>query len=89
MIVAGTLAVASLFFNLIYALHYMHLYYDQHDGRDAGGIVFPEGGAPVFADFLYFAVVIGMTCQTADLHISARRIRRNVTGTGSWHSFKA
>lgn len=81
-IVAGTLVLAWLFFNLLYAFHYTHLYYDQHDARDAGGIVFPEGGKPVFADFVYFAMVIGMTCQTADLNISARRIRRAVTGHG-------
>ncbi|TBN43670.1 DUF1345 domain-containing protein [Paracoccus subflavus] len=80
--VAGTLVLAWLFFNLIYAFHYAHLYYDQHRTGDAGGIIFPEGGEPVFADFVYFAFVIGMTCQTADLDISARAIRRVVTGHG-------
>lgn len=78
-VVAGTLVLAWLFSNLVYAFHYAHLYYDKGDAGDAGGILFPEGGEPVFADFVYFAFVIGMTCQTADLDIASRRIRRVVT----------
>jgi uncharacterized membrane protein len=86
-IVAGTLVLAWLFSNLVYAFHYAHLYYDQIDSGDAGGILFPEGGKPVFADFVYFAFVIGMTCQTADLDISSRRIRRVVTLHGLFGFF--
>ncbi len=47
----------------------------------------PEGGAPVFADFAYYTVVIGMTCQTADLDISSRHIRRVVTVHGTFAFF--
>jgi uncharacterized membrane protein len=86
-IVAGTLVLAWLFSNLVYAYHYAHLYYDQVDAGDAGGILFPEGGKPVFADFVYFAFVIGMTCQTADLDIASRRIRRVVTLHGLFTFF--
>jgi uncharacterized membrane protein len=85
--VAGTLALVWLFSNLVYAFHYGHAYYDQERGRDAGGIDFPEGGEPVFADFVYFSFVIGMTCQTADLTISSRRIRRIVTLHGVFAFF--
>lgn len=86
-IVAGTLIVAWLFSNVVYAFHYAHLYYRQGDANEAGGIIFPEGSAPVFADFVYFSVVIGMTCQTADLDISSRRIRRVVTLHGIFAFF--
>lgn len=86
-IVVGTLALAWIFCNLVYAYHYAHLYYDQVEAGDAGGILFPEGGEPVFADFVYFAFVIGMTCQTADLDISSRRIRRAVTAHGMFAFF--
>lgn len=86
-IVVGTLALAWIFSNLVYAFHYAHLYYDQVEAGDAGGILFPEGGKPVFADFVYFAFVIGMTCQTADLDISSRRIRRAVTAHGLFAFF--
>ena len=78
-IVAGTLVLSWLFANLVYAFHYTHLYYDQSGEGDAGGIIFPENTAPVFADFVYFAFTIGMTCQTADLNIASRAIRRVVT----------
>jgi uncharacterized membrane protein len=86
-IVAVTLVLAWLFSNLVYAFHYAHMFYDAKDAGDAGGIIFPEGGAPVFADFVYFAFVIGMTCQTADLDISSRRIRRVVTMQGLFAFF--
>ncbi|MFN3280781.1 MAG: DUF1345 domain-containing protein [Tabrizicola sp.] len=86
-IVAGTLVLAWLFSNLVYAFHYAHLYYDQVEAGDAGGILFPEGGKPVFADFVYFAFVIGMTSQTADLDIASRRIRRVVTLHGLFAFF--
>ncbi|MFN3288549.1 MAG: DUF1345 domain-containing protein [Sphingomonadaceae bacterium] len=78
-VVAGTLVLAWLFANLVFAFHYAHLYYDRKDGGDSGGIIFPEGGEPLFADFVYFAFVIGMTCQTADLDIASRTIRKAVT----------
>ncbi|MES2143482.1 MAG: DUF1345 domain-containing protein [Pseudomonadota bacterium] len=86
-IVAGTLVLAWLFSNLVYAFHYAHLYYDQADAGEAGGIVFPGGDAPAFSDFVYFAFVIGMTAQTADLGISSRRIRRVVTLHGLFAFF--
>lgn len=86
-IVAGTLILAWLFSNLVYAFHYAHLYYDQADAGKQGGILFPVEDGPVFADFVYFAFVIGMTCQTADLDISSRRIRRVVTLHGLFAFF--
>ncbi len=86
-VVAGSLVLTWLFSNLVYAFHYAHLFYDQKAEGDAGGIVFPEGGEPVFADFVYFAFVIGMTCQTADLDIASRRIRRVATVQGLFAFF--
>ncbi|GAB1363091.1 DUF1345 domain-containing protein [Rhodobacter sp.] len=85
--IAGTLILAWLFVNLIFAFHYDHLFHDKVSGKDAGGIQFPEGGEPVFADFVYFAFTIGMTCQTADLDISSRVIRRAVTLHGLFAFF--
>ena len=74
--IAGTLLLAWLFTNLVFTFHYAHLFYDQVDGKEARGISLPEGGDPVFADFVYFSVVIGMCCQTGDIAIGSRRIRR-------------
>lgn len=65
----------------IFALHYAHAYYGDADlatdnDADAGGLEFPGGGQPDYWDFLYFAFVIGMTCQTSDVQVTGRGMRR-------------
>jgi uncharacterized membrane protein len=79
-LVLTTLALAWLFANTVYALHYAHLFYlpDAH-GKDSGGIDFPGPGEPDYADFAYFAFTLGMTFQTSDVVIRSRRIRRIAT----------
>ena len=81
-LVIATLVLAWLFSNTIYALHYAHLYYldDDDDGKDNGGIDFPACDEPDYWDFLYFSFTLGMTFQTSDVEITARRIRRIVLG---------
>ena len=76
-LVLGTLAIAWLFTNTIYALHYAHIFYlaDQA-GRDRGGLDFPERDEPDYWDFLYFAFTLGMTFQTSDVQITDPRIRK-------------
>ena len=71
----GTLLLIWLFANSIYALHYAHIYYGQRDGKDAGGLSFPETALPDYRDFTYFAFTLGMTFQTSDVAITSRRIR--------------
>ncbi|MGE8141595.1 DUF1345 domain-containing protein [Novosphingobium sp. NPDC080210] len=73
----ATLALAWLFANAVYALHYAHLYYCGCDeGRSHhGGIEFPGAGAPDYRDFAYFAFTLGMTFQTSDVPITSPRIR--------------
>lgn len=77
--VIATLALAWLFVNLIYAHHYGHMYYDQKDQGDAGGLAFPGEDDPVFVDFCYFAFCIGMTSAVSDVNIKSRGMRRTVT----------
>lgn len=80
-LIIATLVLAWLFSNTIYALHYAHLYYlDGRDGDDAGGIDFPECDEPDYWDFLYFSYTLGMTFQTSDVGITARHVRKVVTG---------
>ena len=74
-----TLILAWLFVNLIYAHHYGHMYYDQKDHGDAGGLAFPGGDDPVFVDVCYFAFCIGMTSAVSDVNIESRSMRRTVT----------
>jgi uncharacterized membrane protein len=78
-----TLLSGWVFTNLVFAIHYAHVFYDaQPSGDDQGGLDFPGGDAPVFADFVYFSFVIGMTCQTADINLTSQVFRRVVTFHG-------
>jgi uncharacterized membrane protein len=75
LLIIATLGTAWLFANTIYALHYAHLYY----GAGEGGLDFPAGRQPGYADFVYFAFTLGMTFQTSDVAVSDARIRKVVT----------
>ncbi len=72
-----TLIAAWVFANLIYAMHYARMFWSDEHG---GGLEFPATAQPGFADFVHFAAVIGMTCQTADIAITSTALRRVVTG---------
>lgn len=71
-----TVVTAWAFTQLMFALHYAHdFYYLVAHGKD-GGIDFPGGTPPNYADFLYFACVIGTSGQTADVSFTNSKIRR-------------
>lgn len=78
-----TLISSWTFANLVFAIHYAHMYYDVNsNGNDCEGLNFPGDAKPDFADFVNFSFVIGMTCQTADINITATSIRRVATFHG-------
>ena len=72
-----TLAIAWLFSNTVYALHYAHLAYT--DEAKCSGLSFPGTDEPLYWDFVYFSFTLGMTFQTSDVTISDRGLRRIVT----------
>ncbi|WP_445190670.1 DUF1345 domain-containing protein [Sphingobium sp. HWE2-09] len=75
----GTLIIAWLFSNLVYAMHYAHIFYlGDKTGKDRGGLDFPEEDEPGYWDFLYFAFTLGMTFQTSDVSVTATEMRRTV-----------
>lgn len=80
-LLVASLLASWLFVNLIFAFHYARLYFDSAGTKqdDRGGLAFPGETTPTFADFVNFAFVIGMTCQTADIAITAHNIRRVAT----------
>ena len=79
-IIVATLALSWLFSNLVYALHYAHLFYlTDGRGKDSGGLGFPGTDEPDYWDFVYFAYCLGMTFQTSDVTIANGRMRRVVT----------
>jgi uncharacterized membrane protein len=76
-LVIATLALAWLFSNIVYALHYAHLYYskDAKSGGDIGGIDFPGTPEPDYSDFVYFSFTLGMTFQTSDSNLTNGSMR--------------
>jgi uncharacterized membrane protein len=85
-LIIATLAIAWSFANMVYALHYAHLFYqtDEH-GRDRGGIDVPGTDEPEYWDFVYFAFTLGMTFQTSDVEMRTTRFRKVAT----FHSLAA
>ena len=59
-------------------LRYAHEYYTTSPGRTEvdGGLQFPDEPTPDHLDFLYFSLVLGMTFQVSDVHITSRKFRR-------------
>jgi len=86
LVIAGLAVVASwLLLHTIFALHYAHAYYgDPADGGagEHGGLNFPGADDPDYWDFLYYAMVIGMTCQVSDVQVTSRKMRRMTLGHG-------
>jgi len=60
------------------ALHYAHLYWRPAGkaGATQQGLDFPGDDEPGGYDFLYYALVIGMTAQTADVGITRTSMRK-------------
>jgi uncharacterized membrane protein len=86
-LIAGIAVLASwTLTHTIFALHYAHLYYGDdplRKGRqDRRGLKFPDERTPDFWDFLYYAFVVGMTCQVSDVQVDSRHMRRLTLGHG-------
>jgi uncharacterized membrane protein len=80
-LVAVTLFLSWLVTHVTFTFRYAHEFY----ARDAGGpdvdrgLEFPGEKEPDYLDFLYFAVVLGMTFQVSDVQITSRKFRRVAT----------
>lgn len=79
--IAASLVTVWVFGNLVYTLHYAHLYYSTDDGgKDCAGLDFPGDHAePDFADFVYFAFTLGVAVQTSDVQVTSKHFRKVVT----------
>ena len=77
-LVAVTLFMSWLMTHITFAFRYAHEYYAKdHGGPDIDrGLEFPGEQRPDYLDFLYFALVLGMTFQVSDVQITARKFRR-------------
>jgi uncharacterized membrane protein len=77
-LVAITLLVSWLMAHTTFAFRYAHEYYSVTPGKTQidAGLQFPGEDNPDYLDFVYFALVLGMTFQVSDVQITSRKLRR-------------
>jgi uncharacterized membrane protein len=77
-LVAATLFVSWLMTHTSFAFRYAHEYYEtaSREKGIVGGLDFPGEKRPDYLDFMYFALVLGMTFQVSDVQITSRKFRR-------------
>jgi uncharacterized membrane protein len=75
-VVVITIVFSWSFIHTAFALHYAHEFYDDDPKCAHPCLDFPGNEQPNYIDFLYFAFVIGMTSQTADVSMASRQMRR-------------
>jgi uncharacterized membrane protein len=68
-----TIVLAWLFVAVTFAQHYAHRFYIS-----TNQLQFPGTDDPDYWDFLYFAAVLSMCCQTSDVAVTASPMRRIV-----------
>ena len=84
----GTLIISWLCMNVLFAIHYAHLYYGEPAQEIGRGLIFPEpNAAPNYGEFVYFAFCIGMAYQVSDVMTGTRAFRRLVTFHGALSFF--
>ena len=71
-----TIASSWAFTHVMFALHYAHDYYAAHSNGRPVGLDFPGETDPDYGDFVYLAMVIGTSGQTADVSFTSRAMRR-------------
>jgi uncharacterized membrane protein len=84
LLVAITLFVSWLMTHTTFAFRYAHEFYqvDPAGSGISGGLEFPGEKRPDYLDFMYFALVLGMTFQVFDVQITARKFRRLAAAHG-------
>jgi len=75
-----TFFISWMVLHTAYSLHYAHAYYaNLKPGAEFPPLIFVGTKNPSYSDFFHFSIVIGMTCQTADIVIVDPKIRNLVT----------
>ena len=77
-LIIGTLALAWVFSNTVYAFHYAHMVY-MHPDVGCVGLEFPRTAHPVYWDFVYFSFTNGMAFATSDVQVTGQHVRKIVT----------
>ncbi len=73
-----TLALGWIFTNLIFAMHYAHMFYGAGKTamQDAGGLDFPGTKEPDYWDFIYLSFTAGMSFAASDVNVTSGAVRR-------------
>ncbi len=74
---AATLVLSWFFVHTVFAFHYAHLYYNEPKS-----LQFPGTKEPCYGEFMYFALVVGMTAQVSDVATGTAEMRRVVMTHG-------
>lgn len=80
LILVATLALSWVFTNLVFMLHYAHMFYSPSGAGpgDAGGFGFPGTAEPDYWDFLYFSFTAGMSFAASDVDVTRGAVRQVV-----------
>jgi uncharacterized membrane protein len=83
-LVAATLFLSWLMMHTLFALRYAYEFYTTSPGSTGpdGGLLFPGEEHPDYWDFIYFALILGMTFQVSDVQITSPKLRRMATAHG-------
>jgi uncharacterized membrane protein len=73
---ALTVVSSWMFTQTLFAFHYAHDFYLARQQQRPDVLAFPGTAQPGYADFFYFACVIGTSGQTADVSFNGSAIRR-------------
>jgi uncharacterized membrane protein len=75
---AGTIITSWLFVQIVFAVHYAHVYYtaEETNGPHKEGLDFPGDEPPDYWDFVHFSIILGASAQTADITIMSKELRR-------------
>ena len=74
---AATLILSWFFVHTVFAFHYAHIYYNEPKSLE-----FPGAKDPRYGEFMYFALVVGMTAQVSDVTTGTSEMRRVVMTHG-------
>jgi uncharacterized membrane protein len=75
-----TFFISWLVLHTAYSLHYAHAYYATlKEDAEFPPLIFVGNRFPSYSELFHFSIVIGMTCQTADIVIVDPKIRSLVT----------
>ncbi len=72
----ATVMTAWTFIHVMFAMHYAHDWFLAREDGAPPGLRIPGEEAPDYWDFLYVAIVIGTSGQTADVEFTSKPMRR-------------